>query len=446
MTVARTTRRAVVLAVAVSLLVLGGCLTRNPYLTDATTASERVSFATGDQNTVPIVTYGPAPGCTGSSVSATLVAPITVGSNTEYQWNAQLTGLAASSAYCYTITQAGTTLAKPTSFTTPPATGSTTAYSFAVIGDWGGGTTDETNVLAQMRAASPNFVVTVGDNAYFDGTQTQYGDVNSGNVFPSNDWPAGQSTPFFLAHGNHGFDDATPFLQNWPEPANAAASGGRLQLDTYCCLGVMPGSNTYASAWYAFDWGNARFYVLEGAWSDNFGGFQGDFEAHWNGAVPGCAECGAEMQWLKSDLAAHASTPLKFAFFHYPLHSDGGDGSDTYLDGPNGLEGVLATNGVKIVFNGHTHSYERNTPQIAGTPMVSYITGTGGADFLSKVSPCSSFDAYAIGGSGTSCNAPSPTSDSQVFGFLLVSVNGNKVTVTPTDETGRTFDVHTYSF
>ena len=149
---------------------------------------------------------------------------------------------------------------------------------------------------------------------------------------------------------------------------------------------------------------------------------------------------------MKSDLAAHASTPLKFAFFHYPLHSDGGDGSDTYLDGSGGLEGVLASNGVKIVFNGHTHDYERNTAQIAGTPMVSYITGTGGADFLSEVQGCSAFDAYAIGGSGTSCHAPAPTSDSQVFGYLLVSVNGTTVTVTPTNEDGGTFDVQTYHF
>ena len=51
------------------------------------------------------------------------------------------------------------------------------------------------------------------------------------------------------------------------------------------------------------------------------GGYQGDFLAHWNGPVAGCAPCGAELPWLKADLAAHAGA-LKFAFFHYPLHSD----------------------------------------------------------------------------------------------------------------------------
>ncbi len=38
-----------------------------------------------------------------------------------------------------------------------------------------------------------------------------------------------------------------------------------------------------------------------------------------------------------------------------------------------------------------------------------------------------------------------PTSSSQVFHFLLVTVNGYTVTVTPTDEIGRTFDIQTYA-
>jgi Calcineurin-like phosphoesterase len=183
--------------------------------------------------------------------------------------------------------------------------------------------------------------------------------------------------------------------------------------------------------------------VLEGAWADSQGAYAGDFYAHWNGPVPGCPACGTELQWLKTDLAAHANTPFKFAFFHYPLYSDSPtQSSDTYLQGPNGLEGLLAQNNVNIVFNGHAHHYERNYPQIAGSPMVSYITG-GGGDALGSIG-CSSFDAYAIA-SGRSCRAPTPTSSAQVFHFLLVTVSGNTVTVTPTDSTGRTFDVQTYT-
>ena len=102
---------------------------------------------------------------------------------------------------------------------------------------------------------------------------------------------------------------------------NLIAPGGRYRQESYCCISTLSGAHTYPSSWYAFNWGSARFYVLEAAWADTQGGYQGDFLAHWNGPVSGCAPCGAELQWLKADLAAHAGA-LKFAFFHYPLHSD----------------------------------------------------------------------------------------------------------------------------
>jgi hypothetical protein len=67
------------------------------------------------------------------------------------------------------------------------------------------------------------------------------------------------------------------------------------------------------------------------------------------------------------------------------------------------------------------------------------------------VDHCSAFDAYAIGwssstNSGRSCNAPQPASMDQIYHFLLVSVTGAQVTVTPIDELGRAFDVQTYAF
>ena len=161
--------------------------------------------------------------------------------------------------------------------------------------------------------------------------------------------------------------------------------------------------------------------------------------------MPGCVPCGQEMTWLQNDLAANASVPLKFAFFHYPLHVDNSHQvSDTYLDGPAALEGVLANGGVQIAFNGHAHLYERNLPQIPGRPLVSYVTG-GGGDPLGGVNGCSAFDAYAIG-SKSSCHAPKPTSTAQVYHFLDVVVNGGQVTVTPINELGQSFDVQTYTY
>jgi hypothetical protein len=65
---------------------------------------------------------------------------------------------------------------------------------------------------------------------------------------------------------------------------------------------------------------------------------------------------------------------------------------------------------------------------------------------------CGSYDAYAIGWSptklkGYKCGAaPVPASASAVYHYLLVTVNGNQVTVTPTNENGQQFDVMTYNF
>jgi hypothetical protein len=225
-------------------------------------------------------------------------------------------------------------------------------------------------------------------------------------------------------------------------------------METYCCVNGT-NSASYPSAWYAFSVGAARFYVLDATWPNgNLGNgslFSNDYAAHWTTSSP-------EYQWLAGDLAAHPGG-LKFAVMHFPMYSDNPtETTDTYLhsggtsltDTPDGVASLLSQNGVQYVFNGHAHIYERNAKQ-AGESFVSYVTGGGGAT-LEPVSGCHSFDAYAIGWSptklkGSKCgSATAPTSASQVFHFLLVTVSGTTVTVAPTDELGRTFDVQTTSF
>src|SRR5215207_4895637 len=76
-----------------------------------------------------------------------------------------------------------------------------------------------------------------------------------------------------------------------------------------------------------------------------------------------------------------------------------------------------------------------------------------GASLVSMGSSgCSETDAYGIGWKGTTstggaCGAAhAPTSTAQVHHFLLVKVDGTRVTVTPTNAAGDTFDVATYQF
>ena len=454
-----------VAAAAVGLVVpssatVSGSLTRYPYLTDLVKRHVTVNWATTTAITSGRVTYGKlgAETCRAHSVAATPTS-ITVGSTTEYQWKASLTHLATDATYCYRIFGSSVHLLgadrAPTFRLQVPA-GSSTPYSFAVLGDWGRVASDGTNVdqaalMRQIAESGARFAVTTGDTGYPDGSQKNYGDLiqtgsSTSAVFGPSFWTvAGDSIPLFNAQGNHGL--TADALTNWPQDRAVATSGGRYQMDTYCCQNGAV-SASYPSEWYAFDAGNARLYVLDASWNNaNVGAstlYGNDYDNHWTPAS-------AEYQWLRNDLAAHPSA-LKFAFFHFPLYADNAtETSDPWLQGPDNLEGLLASFGVDIVFNGHAHIYERNVPSAPGMP-VTYVTGGGGGQ-LEPVSACTPIDQYAIGWDyvatthGSACGSASPpTTLDRVIHFLLVTVSGSQVTVTPTDEMGRTFDVQTYTF
>lgn len=412
--------------------------TRLPYLTDSTADHVTVNLATTMSTPMPVVSWGLAGGsCADRTATADLRTMISVAGATEYQYRVQVTGLAADTTYCYRVVQ-GTTAVDggARTFRSGIAAGVTTPFSFAVLGDSGGGSggsfpTDESNVMSQIAASGARLVVNAGDVANGSGDQTNYGDLTHGNsfIFGPAYWPKfGSSIPAFVAPGNHG--SMSVAVTNWAQPGVVSESSGR-----------------YSSSgeWYAFDYGVARFYVLTaiGTGSDTDARYKNDYDTHWAPGMP-------ERTWLTNDLATHRGTALKFALFHYPLYSDNAtEKTDPYLDGSASLEGLLATYGVNIVFNGHAHIYERNRPQIGGSPMLSYVEGASGAYPTEPINRCSAFDAYAIGWSSSgasSCNAPKPASRASFFSFLMVAVNGNRVTVTPTDSTGRTFDVQTYTF
>jgi hypothetical protein len=437
-------------------------LTRAPYLTDLVGSHVNVNWATDRSGTTASVEWGPVSGTTCSltnTQTATRIS-ITVGTVNEYQWKAAL-ALPAQGRYCYRPVLGTTDLlgadVAPQFVSQVPA-GDTTAYTFDVFGDWGqvdanGNSVDQSNLFAQIAASGARFAVTVGDNGYPSGSQLNYGDVrqkgaDTSAIFGPSFWTAAGSTiQIFTAAGNHGLSGpAHTDITTWTQDQAVSTSSGRYQNDVYCCVNGSASAN-YASEWYAFDAGPARFYVLDSAWGDTNGGtaspYANDAAAHFTPGTP-------EYDWLQNDLQTHPSA-LKFAFSHYPMYSDNPDQtSDTFLQGPNRLEGLLGRYGVNIEFNGHAHLYERNKASSLGMP-ITYVTGGGGAK-LEPMGSCHAYDAYAIGWSptnlrGSACGAAKPpTSAGQVFHFLKVTVAGTTVTVAPTDENGNSFDVQTYTF
>src|SRR5215216_1512337 len=439
-------------------------LKRYPYLADVVGSSATVNWATDRSLTTGRIRYGRrgVESCTAHTQSASR-SSITVNGVSRYQWRATLSGLSPGAQYCYGV-ELGTsapvvdllgTDATPAFYAQLPAD-SSEPFSFAVLGDWGavgnkeaGAANKQADVMSRIAASGVRFAVGTGDTAYPSGSQTNYGDLvqtgpNVSGVFGPAFWKkVGASIPLFNPVGNHGFNST--FLSIWPQSAAASSSGGRYITETYCCVNGTRSAN-YPSAWYAFDAGNARFYVLEAAWSSSNNGtadkYENDYDTHWTPSS-------AQYRWLENDLSTHFSE-LKFAFFHFPIYSSNSDeASDPYLQGTNSLEGLLARYGVDIGFSGHSHSYTRNVKPHAGS-LVTYVSGGGGAR-LQPANRCGGPVAYAIGWSyssgGSACGgAPRPTSTAEVFHFLKVSVTGTRVTVTPIDSRGRAFDVMTYDF
>src|SRR5215207_3781777 len=439
-------------------------LRRYPYLTDVVGSYATVNWATDRSETSGLVRFGKvgSEACTAHSVIPTKT-PISVNGVLQYQWKAQLT-LEPGTQYCYRVYLGSSPVNEidllgsdsAPSFWTQVPMGANQSFSFAVFGDWGyvdatGTNPYQASLMSLIASSGARFAVTTGDNGYPDGNQKNFGDlVQTGDsvsaVFGPSFWKVpGASLPLFPILGNHGFsspDTNHPQLVTWPQDRAVSTSGGRFTKETYCCLN---GTNaaSYPSAWYAFDAGPARFYLLETAWDEvnigTAGEYQMDYDYHWAPGTP-------QYEWLKADLAAHPSV-LKFAFFHYPLLSDNPiEATDTYLLGSTGLEGLLKQNGVDIAFTGHAHIYERNLPSANGVP--NYITGGGGAT-LGTLGTCTALDAYAIKftTTGKACGAaPIPTSAGQVYHFLKVTVNGSSVMVTPINSLGQSFDVINYTF
>jgi hypothetical protein len=441
-------------------------LRRYPYLTDVVGPYATINWATDSAVQVSSVTYGRlgAEPCTAHSVSGTY-RTIVVNGVTLHQWKAQLV-LQPGAQYCYRVSAGSTgeidllgSDPSPRFWTQVPA-GSSEPFSFAVIGDWGqvdstGANPDQANLLAQLAQAEPRFVLHAGDLGHPHTHQTNYGDLiqkgaNMSAVFGPDFWAApGASIPIFPVLGNHDMraDTNHPFLTNWPQDRAVEMSQGRYDRYRYCCMNDTL-SRQYPSAWYAFDAGDARFYMLQAAWPDGNVGtassYQNDYDYHWR-------PTSEQYQWLERDLAANPGK-LKFAVFHFPMYSDQNNKpSDVFLQGDASLEGLLGRHAVNITFTGHAHVYQRNHPNSYG--MVSYVTGGGGADTLTiGAKGCSPIDAYGRGWSnsksrGSKCgDGPVPTTRDQVFHFLLVTVNGRSVTVTPIDSMGRRFDEVTYAF
>ena len=126
-----------------------------------------------------------------------------------------------------------------------------------------------------------------------------------------------------------------------------------------------------------------------------------------------CAGDVAQQAWLEADLAAHASSACTVAYFHHPRYSSGPHGNHYQMQR---IWDQLYRHGVDVVLSGHDHLYERFAPQDPDGArddahgIRQFTVGTGGARFYHAGAPIPNSEvlradvhgvlALALGGDG----------------------------------------------
>jgi hypothetical protein len=119
-------------------------------------------------------------------------------------------------------------------------------------------------------------------------------------------------------------------------------------------------------------------------------------------AINSEANLSAEATWLKADLAAHPAR-CTLAYWHRPLFTSGPHGPATQM---RPIFRILYQAGAEVVVTGHNHNYERFAPQTpdgnldAGRGIREFVVGTGGAGLYAFDTRAANSQARYSGGHG----------------------------------------------
>ena len=266
-----------------------------------------------------------------------------------FQFQADARGLEPGSAYTYTVSVDGQTLAAD-----PAQNSFRTAgpgpFSFVTFGDSGEASSPQDALFRRMaRETGISFVIHAGDLAYQWGTWEEleqfYFATNAGMMC---------RLPFFSTPGNHEYmtSFAAPYLADM-----AAPDSGVPEAD----LG----------RYYSWDWGDAHFVSLD---SNLLG-----------------TDAGSRMlNWVDADLAATGKF-WKIAFFHHPPYPTGFHRDDPLCAlARRDLAPLLERRGVQLVLSGHEHGYERSFPlrgdqAVTAGGSTTYLVTAGGGGALQEL-------------------------------------------------------------
>ena len=114
--------------------------------------------------------------------------------------------------------------------------------------------------------------------------------------------------------------------------------------------------------------------------------------------VDHCVSFSPQMRWLKANLAANQDKRCTLAYFHHPRFSSGVEHGSIEEGKP--LWDALYAAGVDVVLNGHEHNYERFAPQDPNgradpkRGIREFVVGTGGESHYPIFEPIANSEVH----------------------------------------------------
>jgi hypothetical protein len=319
-------------------------IARGPYLSNVTGTSAVISWWTNIP-TPGVASWGLASATersAGDPAGSVVGHSVTIG------------GLTPGTRYLYQVGNGAGLVSAASSFRSAAAPGQ--AFTFAAIGDFGGGGGGTAQNAANIAAAGTSFILTAGDNIYPSAGHpdpdfaTTLSDFDQRFYRPFG--PAIATQAFVPANGNKEYYGDGAFWWNFP----------------------MPGSN---HSWYGYDWGDAHILVL-------------DTEQPFGRGTE-------QYAFAESDLAAHKGAAFRIVVIHKPPYSSTSAVSSSPTVQQQ-LVPLFEQQRVSLVLSGNSHNYERSQPLIAGAPASSgityVVTGAGGNGFNKFTIPPPAWSAF----------------------------------------------------
>jgi len=303
-------------------------ITRGPYLQKGNSNSVTIKWRT-NTSTESIINYGTTLGVLSSTVSENTL---------KTQHELLIPGLTADTKYYYEIADTDGVYVTESSdmyMKSSPNVGDQQFVRAWILGDAGTANQDQRDVRDQYynyvatAGVSPNqtdMILFLGDNAYNDGTDSEYQaavfDVYGDMLKKSVAWST---------LGNHDGHSATSSTQTGPY----------YDIFSFPTAAECGGTSSGTEAYYSYDYANIHFIVLES-------------HQLYNDTT--------QMAWCLSDIQATTQDWI-VAIFHHPPYTKGSHNSDSetqLVAMRNNFLSILEDNGVDLVLSGHSHSYERS--------------------------------------------------------------------------------------